>query len=136
TGVAVSYLSAVQAAIGQVPLLGACGGWQFSPDPHDLTLTYTPFWNGSLADLRAGLAFGPFLQDVNISIVDVASPHEIALPLYGGMWYIFNAFIMAFIWLVSTSLMLFVIILVWWNVRSNKGLPPFIYRYMRKYRGW
>ena len=23
-----------------------------------------------------------------------------------------------------------------WNIRSNKGLPPIIYRYMQKYRGW
>ena len=23
-----------------------------------------------------------------------------------------------------------------WNVRSNQGLPPIVYRYMRKFRGW
>jgi hypothetical protein len=23
-----------------------------------------------------------------------------------------------------------------WNVRDNHGLPPFLYRWMKKYRGW
>ncbi len=23
-----------------------------------------------------------------------------------------------------------------WNVRSNRGLPPIVYRYMKKFRGW
>ncbi|EFJ52914.1 hypothetical protein VOLCADRAFT_86385 [Volvox carteri f. nagariensis] len=137
TDVTVSYLSGVQVAIGQVPLLGPCGGWQFSPDPNDLNLTYTAHWTGSLADLQAGTSFRPIVnQVVTVNVLDVAAPRSFALPAYGGMYYIFGAFGMAFIWLVSNSLILFIIILVWWNIRSNKGLPPIIYRYMKKYRGW
>ena len=75
-------------------------------------------------------------QVVALNVLDVNGPRFFELPYYGGMWYIWNAFFMTFIWLVSNSLMLFIIILVWWNVRSNQGLPPIIYRYMQKYRGW
>ncbi|GLC41035.1 hypothetical protein PLESTB_000950200 [Pleodorina starrii] len=137
TDITVSYLTGIRVAIGQVPLLGPCGGWQFSSDPADLNLTYTPHWTGSLAALQAGTSFRPIVdQVVTVDVRDVAAPRTFALPSYGGMYYIFGAFVMAFIWLVSNSLILFIIILVWWNVRSNKGLPPVTYRYMKKYRGW
>ncbi|KXZ48159.1 hypothetical protein GPECTOR_30g255 [Gonium pectorale] len=132
----VGFLSEVQATVGQVPLLGACGGWQLSTDPADLKLSYSSVWTGKLAELQAGMLLGPFRQTVKVGIRDVGGPRRIALPSYGGMWYIFNAFCMACIWLFSNSLILFVIILVWWNIRSNKGLPPIIYRYMKRYRGW
>ncbi|GIL85566.1 hypothetical protein Vretimale_13330 [Volvox reticuliferus] len=137
TDVTVSYLSGVQVAIGQVPLLGPCAGWQFSADPSDVHLAYTEHWRGSLADLQAGTTFRPIVdQMVTVDVRDVAAPRSFALPSYGGMYYIFCAFGMAFIWMVSNGLILFIIILVWWNIRSNKGLPPIIYRYMKKYRGW
>ncbi|KAG2502163.1 hypothetical protein HYH03_000650 [Edaphochlamys debaryana] len=134
--VSVSYLTGLQVRIGQVPLLGQCNGWQFSPDEFDWTLDYTTYWSGNLSDLEAGATFGPFVQLVTVAVKDVGANQYFELPFYGGMWYIWNAFLMAFFWLVSNSLMLFIIILVWWNVRSNKGLPPIIYRYMQKYRGW
>ncbi|KAG2435546.1 hypothetical protein HYH02_011840 [Chlamydomonas schloesseri] len=136
TEVEVSFLTSVQVSLGQVSLLGACDGWRFSLQAEDVDLTYTPYWTGPIAELKAGITFGPFVQAVSLKVLDVNGPRYFELPYYGGMWYIWNAFFMAFIWLVSNSLMLFIIILVWWNIRSNKGLPPIIYRYMQKYRGW
>eukprot|EP00198_Chlamydomonas_reinhardtii_P006927 XP_001696263.1 predicted protein [Chlamydomonas reinhardtii] len=123
-------------SLGQVSLLGACDGWRFSPQAQDISYTYVPYWTGPIAELQDGTTFGPFVQVVALNVLDVNGPRFFELPYYGGMWYIWNAFFMTFIWLVSNSLMLFIIILVWWNVRSNQGLPPIIYRYMQKYRGW
>lgn len=134
--VTVAALSSLTVMTGMVPSLGTCRGWRFSADPKDFDPRYSPVWTGPLSELQAGKTFGPYQQYVGITVRDTAYPRLIELFFYGGMWYIWLAFLMAFIWLVSNSLMLFVIILVWWNVRSNKGLPPLVYRYMRKYRGW
>ena len=46
-------------------MVGPCGGWQYSPDPNDIVLTYTPHWTGSVASLQAGTMFGPFAGQVS-----------------------------------------------------------------------
>lgn len=61
---------------------------------------------------------------MGITVRDTAYPRLIELFFYGGMWYIWLAFLMAFIWLVSNSLMLFVIILVWVSPASRPCTVP------------
>lgn len=46
-----------------------------------------------------------------------------ALPAYGGMYYIFGAFVMAFIWMFSNGLILFIIILVWVSQPQHFTMP-------------
>lgn len=74
---------------------------------------------------------------VGLVVRDVSAPEYIALPPYGGMWYIVFCFLCAAIWTWGLGIwILFGIPLIWWNVRSNAGKPPLVYRYMRRYRGW
>lgn len=135
--VKVAYLSNIKVTIGQALPMGACFGWRITRGPLYQGLNYTTYWTGSLALLRDyNITLGPLRQNMTIDVYDLNAPRNFQLPPYGGMFYIFGAIGCGGVWMFSNGLILFVIILVWWNIRSNKGLPPIIYRYMQKYRGW
>ncbi|MEW5303769.1 MAG: hypothetical protein WDW36_006428 [Sanguina aurantia] len=131
-----AVLTGVQVDIGMVGLLGACHGWLI--DPPSLKLTFRTVSTSTLDLLGDGTPFlkGEVQRVLNVTVRDVAAPGPVALPSYEGLIFIFVALGMGFVWLVSISFLVCVQPLIWWNVRKNRGLPPIVYRYMAKYRGW
>jgi hypothetical protein len=102
-------------------------------------------------------------RQVAVELRDVSEPLPLALPRYAGNAYVYAALVLGGVWMFSTLplLAMFVVVLVslgcgrWvavdWlrlnsdlshlfapqiNVQRNQGLPLFIYKYMRNYRGW
>jgi hypothetical protein len=60
-------------------------------------------------------------QSVGVSVVDLAYPRWFQLPDYGGLYYIWVALVMGFLWMWSNGLILFVIVLVWVRRRRMGG---------------
>uniref|UniRef100_A0A383WL10 Uncharacterized protein n=1 Tax=Tetradesmus obliquus TaxID=3088 RepID=A0A383WL10_TETOB len=73
---------------------------------------------------------------VTVTLADVTEPQPLALPRYGGELYVYVALVLGGVWMFSTVplIVMFGVVLI--NVQRNRGLPIFLYRYMRKYRGW
>mmetsp|Transcript_19667 Transcript_19667/g.33971 ORF Transcript_19667/g.33971 Transcript_19667/m.33971 type:complete len:244 (-) Transcript_19667:4-735(-) len=131
-------LNSVAVYVGMMQSSGACLGWMFDESPGtNTTFNYTVVKQGDLASFISGPYNGDFNTQVNITVYDLAGPQQLALPFYGGMWYIVMCFAMGAVWAFSLGpFLVFALPLIWWNVRSNAGMPPYVYRWMKKYRGW
>ncbi|KAI8474168.1 MAG: hypothetical protein J3K34DRAFT_496058 [Monoraphidium minutum] len=134
-------LSGVVLRAAGVPALDACSRWVLDEGWVDVLYNHSA-WVGTRDGLRRLLGQGPTsapsagLQPVSVQLRDVSEPLPLALPRYGGNIYIYAAVCMGGLWMFSTVPLLAMFVLVFINVRRNKGLPLFIYRYMRRYRGW
>ncbi|WIA23664.1 hypothetical protein OEZ85_000365 [Tetradesmus obliquus] len=123
-------------SVGLLPQLGACRAWQLHRP--GLCLEYgRELWRGSVAELaalRKPITAGS--QLVTVTLADVTEPQPLALPRYGGELYVYVALVLGGVWMFSTVplIVMFGVVLI--NVQRNRGLPIFLYRYMRKYRGW
>jgi len=135
--VTVSQIKSLEFSVGMVAPLGPCYGWMIDPTPQYIKPVYnSPVYTGPISGLSSVNLTGGEVT-IGLTMRDVSAPTAVATPPYGGMWYIVFTFGMAAIWIWATGLFIvFALPLIWWNVRSNKGKPPVIYRYMKKYRGW
>ncbi|KAJ9524867.1 hypothetical protein QJQ45_002994 [Haematococcus lacustris] len=129
--ITLSVVTEIKVWVGMVAL-AACQAWMIDKEK-GLQLTYQEVYRGSLVDLVPDTP----RQLVAVTVYDTAAPEYITLPAYGGMWYIWASFGMAAIWLFGLGLLILIApVLIWWNVRDNRGLPPITYRYMKRFRGW
>ncbi|GBF93573.1 hypothetical protein Rsub_06293 [Raphidocelis subcapitata] len=132
--------SLVLRAGSAAPALDACGAWML--DQEWVEAAYgTPVWNGTAAVLAGLLAAGsapaaPPAAAVSLQLRDVAEPLPLALPRYGGNAYVYGALAAGGVWAFATVPLLGAYVLVLVNVQRNRGLPLFIFKYMRRYRGW
>ncbi|KAJ9525287.1 hypothetical protein QJQ45_020819 [Haematococcus lacustris] len=98
----------------------------------DLGLDCTPWDPISMVDLQ------PLELISMVDLQPLTLPCQL-LPRYLGRLrrYIWANFGMAAIWLFGLGLLILIApVLIWWNVRDNRGLPPITYRYMKRFRGW
>ncbi|KAJ9524864.1 hypothetical protein QJQ45_002997 [Haematococcus lacustris] len=129
--ITLSVVTEIKVWVGMVAL-AACQAWMIDKEK-GLQLTYQEVYRGPLVDLVPDTPS----QLVAVTVYDTAAPEYITLPAYGGMWYIWASFGMAAIWLFGLGLLILIApVLIWWNVRDNRGLPPITYRYMKRFRGW
>ena len=71
------------------------------------------------------MGFHHHLQvNLALTVSDVSAPVNLALPPYGGMWYIVFAFGMAAIWVFSLGPFLFCGIPLIWVSHGVPGSPP------------